>query len=76
MLLALVAAGGWLVGLGGWPGGSSLAAALPTGANDHLFAQRYQIRRELTTTVVGLSTVLGLLTLSAVMLLIAVFPGA
>jgi predicted permease len=71
-----VAAGGWLAGLGGlaWQV-VVLAAALPTGANVYLFAQRYQSERELTTTVVGLSTVLGLLTLSAVMLLTAMAPG-
>jgi malonate transporter and related proteins len=72
VLPALVAAGGWLVGLGGlaWQV-VVLAAALPTGANVYLFAQRYRTERELITTVVGLSTVLGLLTLSAVMLLTA-----
>jgi malonate transporter and related proteins len=76
VLPALVAAGGWLAGLGGlaWQV-VVLAAALPTGANVYLFAQRYQSERELTTTVVGLSTVLGLLTLSAVMLLTAMAPG-
>ncbi len=72
VLPVLVAAGGWLVGLEGraWQV-AVLAAALPTGANVYLFAQRYRTERELITTVVGLSTVLGLLTLSAVMLLTA-----
>jgi len=53
-----------------------LAAALPTGANVYLFAQRYRAEQELTTTVVGLSTALGLLTLSAVMLLTAALAGS
>jgi malonate transporter and related proteins len=75
VLPAMVAAGGWLVGLQGlaWQV-AVLAAALPTGANVYLFAQRYQAERELTTTVVGLSTVVGLLSLSAVMLLTAMVP--
>lgn len=76
-LPALVAAGGWLAGLGGlaWQV-AVLAAALPTGANVYLFAQRYRTEQELTTTAVGLSTALGLFTLSAVMLLTAALSGA
>lgn len=76
-LPALVAAGGWLTGLGGlaWQV-AVLAAALPTGANVYLFAQRYRTEQELTTTAVGLSTALGLFTLSAVMLLTAALSGA
>lgn len=70
VLPALVAAGGWLAGLRGlaWQV-AVLAAALPTGANVHLFAQRYRTEPALAATVVGLSTVFGLITLSAVMLL-------
>ncbi|MYZ52569.1 AEC family transporter [Malikia spinosa] len=73
----LVALSGWALGLGGlaWQV-IVLAAALPTGANVFLFAQRYRVEQELTTAVVGLSTALGLLTLSAVMLLTAALAGS
>ena len=66
-----------LVGVSAWAWGISglpltvmvVAAALPMGANVFLFAQRYQVAQELTTAAMGLSTVLALFTLSAVMLL-------
>lgn len=77
VLPLLVAASGWALGLDplAWQV-IVLAAALPTGANVYLFAQRYRVEQELTTTVVGLSTALGLLTLSAVMLLTAALAGS
>jgi malonate transporter and related proteins len=49
-----------------------VAAALPIGANVFLFAQRYQVVQELTTTSMGLSTVLALFSLSLVMLVMSV----
>lgn len=66
-----------LVGLSAWAWDISgvpltvmvVAAALPTGANVFLFAQRYEVAQELTTAVMGLSTALALFSLSAVMLL-------
>ena len=42
---------------------------VPIGANVFLFAQRYEVAQALTTAAMGLSTVLALFTLSAVMLL-------
>ena len=69
-----------LVGLSAWAWGIQglpltvlvVAAALPIGANVFLFAQRYDVARELTTASMGLSTALALLSLSAVMLLMSV----
>jgi predicted permease len=66
-----------LVGVSAWAWGISglpltvmvVAAALPMGANVFLFAQRYEVAQELTTAAMGLSTVLALFSLSAVMLL-------
>lgn len=68
-----------LVGLSAWASGITglpltvmvVAAALPMGANVFLFAQRYEVAQELTTTSMGLSTVLALFTLSLVMLVMA-----
>lgn len=65
-----------LVGVSAWAWGISglpltvmvVAAALPMGANVFLFAQRYEVAQELTTAAMGLSTVLALFSLSAVML--------
>ncbi|MDO9479141.1 MAG: AEC family transporter [Hydrogenophaga sp.] len=69
----------FLVGLSAWASGITglpltvmvVAAALPMGANVFLFAQRYEVAQELTTTSMGLSTVAALLTLSLVMLLMS-----
>ncbi|WP_066253974.1 AEC family transporter [Hydrogenophaga flava] len=66
-----------LVGVSAWAWGITglpltvmvVAAALPMGANVFLFAQRYEVAEGLTTAAMGLSTVLALFTLSAVMLL-------
>ncbi len=70
LLPLMVGVAAWLVGIAGVPlTVMVVAAALPTGANVFLFAQRYEVAQELTTAVMGLSTVLALFTLSAVMLL-------
>lgn len=68
-----------MVGLSAWFSGITglpltvmvVAAALPMGANVFLFAQRYEVAQELTTTSMGLSTLLALFTLSLVMLVMA-----
>ncbi len=68
-----------LVGLSAWGVGITglqltvmvVAAALPMGANVFLFAQRYEVAQETTTAGMGVSTVLALFTLSAVMLLMS-----
>lgn len=46
------------------------ASALPIGANVFLFSQRYKVAEELITASVVVSTVLGLVTLTFVMLLL------
>ena len=48
-----------------------LAAALPIGANVFLFAQRYGVAQDLVTASVAVSTASALLTLTAVLLLLA-----
>ena len=65
---ALVVLFGWLLGLHGL----SLmvmvvAGAMPMGANVFLFAQRYRTKEEMITASVAVSTVLGLVTVTAVM---------
>lgn len=68
-----------LVGLSAWVFGISgltlkvmvVAAALPMGANVFLFSQRYGVAHEMVTASIGLSTLLGLFTLSAWMLWLA-----
>ena len=68
-----------LVGLSAWAFGITgmalvvmvVAAGLPTGANVFLFAQRYRVVQDLTTAAMGVSTVLALFTLSAVMLVMS-----
>lgn len=68
-----------MVGLSAWAWGITglpltvmvVAAALPMGANMFLFAQRYEVAQGLTTAAMGLSTLLGLFTLSAVMLVMS-----
>ncbi|MEJ8825559.1 AEC family transporter [Variovorax humicola] len=67
----LTAALGWVLGLRGLPlAVMVVAAALPMGANVFLFSQRYQVAEELVTASVVVSTVLALVTLSAVMALV------
>ena len=53
-----------------------LAASLPIGANVFLFSQRYQVAEELVTASVAVSSLLGLLTLSAVMTALALWAPA
>ncbi|MGE0100507.1 MAG: AEC family transporter [Hydrogenophaga sp.] len=69
VLPVLVGASAWAMGITGLPlTVMVVAAALPIGANVFLFAQRYEVAREITTASMGLSTVLALFTLSLVML--------
>ncbi len=72
VLPLLVGLSAWGVGITGLPlTVMVVAAALPMGANVFLFAQRYEVAQETTTTAMGVSTVLALFTLSAVMLLMS-----
>ncbi len=72
VLPLLVGLAAWGVGISGLPlTVMVVAAALPMGANVFLFAQRYEVAQELTTAAMGVSTVLALFTLSAVMLVMA-----
>ena len=48
-----------------------VAAGLPIGANAFIFAQRYRVAQDITTSAMGLSTVLALFSLSAIMLCLA-----
>lgn len=66
---ALMASLGWAFGLSGLPlAVMTVAAALPTGANVFLFAQRYGVAQELVTASIAVSTALALVTLSLVMM--------
>ena len=68
---ALMAAGGWLLGLRGLQlGVMVLAAALPIGANVFLFSQRYRKEEELVTAAVAVSTAVALVTITAVLALL------
>lgn len=70
LLPVLVAASCWVAGIDGLQFTVMVvAAALPVGANVFLFAQRYEVDQELTTASMGLSTILAMVTLSAVMAL-------
>ena len=72
VLPLLVGLAAWGVGITGLPlTVIVVAAALPMGANVFLFAQRYEVAQETTTAAMGVSTVLALFTLSAVMLLMS-----
>ncbi|MGM9428223.1 AEC family transporter [Hydrogenophaga sp. MI9] len=72
LLPLMVGVSAWLWGITGLPlTVIVVAAALPTGANVFLFAQRYEVAQGLTTAAMGLSTVLALFTLSIVMLLMS-----
>lgn len=72
VLPLLVGLSAWGVGITGLPlTVMVVAAALPMGANVFLFAQRYEVAQETTTAGMGVSTVLALFTLSAVMLLMS-----
>lgn len=73
VLLALIA---WAVGLSGLTLLVMIvAASLPIGANVFLFSQRYRVAEELVTASVAVSSLLGLLTVSAVMALLTAFPN-
>lgn len=52
----------------------AVAAAMPIGANAFLFSQRYDIAQERVTAGVAVSTALSLLSISAVMAIMAVLP--
>lgn len=69
---ALVVGLGWVLGLTGLPlVVMVVAAALPMGANVFLFAQRYGTAEQMATAAVAVSTVMALVTVPAVMLLMA-----
>lgn len=68
---ALMAAAGWAMGLRGVPlAVMVIAASLPIGANVFLFSQRYQVAQQVVTASVAVSTGLGLVSVSVVMLLL------
>lgn len=68
---ALMAAAGWALGLRGVPlAVMVIAASLPIGANVFLFSQRYQVAQQVVTASVAVSTGLGLISVSVVMLLL------
>jgi len=72
VLPCLMAALGWAFGMTGLPLTVMIVtAALPMGANVFLFAQRYEVAQELVTASLAVSTVLGLLTVTAVMSLLS-----
>ena len=72
LLPACVAASGWLWGLRGLPWTVMVVtAALPVGANVFLFAQRYRVAENVVTASVGVSTAVGLITLSFIMWLVS-----
>lgn len=64
----LVVLFGWMLGLHGLAlSVMVVAGSMPMGANVFLFAQRYRTKEEMITASVAVSTVLGLVTVSAVM---------
>ena len=70
-LPGLVAALGLALGMSGLPlTVMVVTASLPTGANVFLFAQRYEVAQDLVTASMAVSTVLGLATITLVMLLV------
>jgi malonate transporter len=72
LLPVLVGASAWAFGITGLPlTVMVVAAALPTGANVFLFAQRYEVAQETTTASMGVSTVAALFSLSLVMLVMS-----
>ena len=73
MPLAVLLFGRWL-GVASFPlSVMVIAAAMPSGANVFLFAQRYQVAQSLSTATVAVSTVLALGTVSAVLTLLKVW---
>ena len=72
LLPVLVGASAWAFGITGLPlTVMVVAAALPSGANVFLFAQRYGVAQPQTTAAMGLSTAVSAITLSVVMALMA-----
>jgi hypothetical protein len=68
VLPVVVGCSAWAFGITGLPlVVMVVAAGLPIGANVFLFAQRYQVVQDLTTAAMGVSTVLAVFTLSAIM---------
>ena len=68
----LVALSGWAYGLRGMTlTVMVVAAAMPTGANAFMFAQRYNVAQELVTATVAVSSGLALISVSMVMALLA-----
>lgn len=77
VLPILVGALAWMMGIRGLPlTVMVLAAGLPMGANMFLFAQRYQTAQGLITASMGVSTVLAVLSLSAWMFALSLWPLA
>ena len=73
VLPVLVGLSAWNMGINGLPlTVLVVASALPIGANVFLFAQRYEVAQDLTTASMGLSTVVALFTLSAVMAIMGI----
>lgn len=76
LLPVLVGASAWAFGINGLPlTVMVVAAALPSGANVFLFAQRYGVAQEQTTAAMGLSTAVSAITLSLVMAMMAWING-
>lgn len=76
LLPVLVGASAWAFGVTGLPlTVMVVAAALPSGANVFLFAQRYGVAQAQTTAAMGLSTAVSAITLSAVMAFMAWVNG-
>jgi hypothetical protein len=70
-LPSLMAVLGWAWGMTGLPYAVMVVtASLPMGANVFLFSQRYGVAQELVTAGMAVSTVLGLISISAVMFLL------
>ena len=57
----------WAALLAGFAGVAVVAAALPTGANAYLLAQRYRIEADRSGATVLVTTALSVLTLSALL---------
>lgn len=69
LLPLMVGVCAWVFGVTGLPlTVLVVTAALPTGANAYLFAQRYEVGVDVTTASMALSNVLALFTVSGVML--------
>ncbi len=72
----VVGVAAWALGLQGLPlAVVVMAAAMPAGANAYLFAQRYNVQADVTTAAVAVSTLAGLVTISAVVFTMAWLVG-